>query len=47
MQETTCLETIDFIGGDKYICRLHNADMHIDPEFWDDENAITPVCEGV
>lgn len=42
-----CLENIDFIGGDKYICRIHQADIYIEPEFWDDENAETPVCEAI
>ena len=45
--EVQCLENVDFIGGDKYVCRVHGADIYIDPGFWDDENAITPVCEAI
>ncbi len=44
-----CLENVDLIGGNKYICRVHDADIYIDPEFWDspDDSFDTPICENV
>ena len=41
-----CIENIDYVGGTKYRCLVHDADIDIDPDFWDDDNAITPVCEA-
>lgn len=45
--EINCLEDIDFIGGDKYRCRVHGSDIYIDPEFWDDpdDSYDIPRCE--
>ena len=46
MNTLNCIEKIDYVGGTKYRCLVHDADIDIDPDFWDDDNAITPVCEA-
>lgn len=42
----TCLGSADFIGGDKYYCRLHDSDMYIEKEFWETETDTVPECEA-
>lgn len=51
MNTTACIENIDIVDegveDSKYICRVHGGDIYIDHDFWDNDNAETPVCDKV
>lgn len=44
-----CIENIDLISEDKeeskYNCRVHEGTIYIDHTYWNDDNAIAPVCD--